>query len=162
MRISTRGRYALRFMAYMARNSKNGGAEESIEKGERNQLEGEERLVTLKAVSECEGISEKYLEQIVGSLTRRGLLRSARGPQGGYALSRPASDYTVREILLATENDMVPVACLAENAKECPMSSTCLTLPLWRALDKVITDYLDSVTLEQLSSGLVSTPSSSS
>lgn len=136
MRISTRGRYALRFMVYMAKQQ--GDA-----------------LVTLKTVSEQEGISEKYLEQIVGTLTKHDMLRSARGPQGGYALSRAASDYTVQEILTATENAMAPVACLAPNAKECTMRDTCPTLPLWRGLNKVITDYLENITLEQLALGKI-------
>lgn len=132
MRISTRGRYALRFMVDVARHN--------------------DALVTLKAVSERENISEKYLEQIVGILSRRGLLRSARGPQGGYALAKDASKYTVQEILLATETDMAPVACLAPSAEKCSMADTCSTLSLWKGLEKVITDYLCSVTLEQLAS----------
>lgn len=137
MRISTRGRYALRFMVDVARHKDDGG------------------LVTLKAVSEREGISEKYLEQIVGALSRIGLLRSSRGPLGGYALSRDAKDYTARDILLATETDMVPVACLNPNSEKCEMKDTCSTLPLWKGLESVTTNYLNSVTLEQLANGQV-------
>lgn len=134
MRISTRGRYALRFMIDLARHYNDG-------------------LVPLKAVSEREAISEKYLEQIVGALGHQGLLHSARGPQGGYALAKPARDYTVYEILLATETDMAPVACLAPNAEECSMRGTCPTIELWQGLEKVVADYLDSVTLEELAKG---------
>lgn len=136
MRISTRGRYALRFMVSVARY-------------------GTDKLVTLKDVSEREGISEKYLEQIVNALIKRALLRSARGPQGGYALSRKPSEYTALEILNATENDMAPVSCLAINANECSNKDTCPTLPMWRELEKVVTGYLSRVTLEQLVRGTV-------
>lgn len=138
MRISTRGRYALRFMVDVARHKGSG------------------TLVTLKAVSEREGISEKYLEQIVGTLSRSGLLRSVRGPLGGYALSRDAKDYTARDILLATESDMVPVACLNPHSEVCKQKDTCSTLPLWKGLESVTTNYLNSITLEQLAKGEVS------
>lgn len=132
MRVSTRGRYALRFMIDVARHASEG-------------------MVSLKTVSQREKISEKYLEQIVGLLNKKGLLRSARGAQGGYALAKDAARYTVYEILLATEDDLSPVPCLLPYT-ECPMHDSCSTVAMWKGLQKVIRDYLRHITLEQLAS----------
>ena len=131
MKISTRGRYALRFMIDLA-------------------LHGNGDYTALKDVSHRQGISIKYLEQITSLLSKFGLLSSVRGPQGGYKLSRLPSDYTVGEILRITEGSLAPVACLESEKNLCEKRNACHTLQLWEGLEKVINDYLNSVTLEDL------------
>ncbi len=131
MKISTRGRYALRFMIDLAQN-------------------GTENFVPLKDISERQEISIKYLEQITALLSKYGLLQSVRGPQGGYRLARPASSYTVGEILRTTEGNLAPVACLETPVNTCERQNMCATLKVWRGLEKVVNDYLDSISLEQL------------
>ena len=132
MKISTRGRYALRFMIDLAQNSH--GSE----------------YTALKDVSQRQNISIKYLEQITSLLSKFGLLTSVRGPQGGYKLSKPASAYKVSEILKITEGSLSPVACLETENNTCEKKDTCQTLALWEGLKKVINSYLDNVTLEDL------------
>lgn len=131
MKISTRGRYALRFMIDLAQ-------------------QGANTYVPLKDVSERQGISIKYLEQITALLSKFGLLQSVRGPQGGYRLSKDAADYTVGEILRTTEGNMAPVACLETEVNTCERAAGCTTLKMWQGLNKVVNDYLDSVTLASL------------
>ena len=131
MKISTRGRYALRMMVEIAR--RNSG-----------------EWISIKDISERQGISVKYLEQIVTNLTRSGLLLSSRGPQGGYMLAKAPSQYTAGEILRAIEGDLTPVACLESNAKPCERRGICPTIRFWEGLHKVINDYVDSVTLQDL------------
>ncbi|MBQ9538198.1 MAG: Rrf2 family transcriptional regulator [Treponema sp.] len=136
MRISTRGRYALRFMIDLAQH-------------------GGEEYITLKDVSKRQGISVKYLEQITSLLSKLGLLLSVRGPSGGYKLARKPENYTAGEILRVTEGDMAPVACLAEPENSCPRKDNCPTLPFWKGLNDVIKSYLDSTSLKDLA---VATP----
>ena len=131
MKISTRGRYALRFMADLAEHSGEG-------------------FLPLKGVSERQAISIKYLEQIAASLSRAGLLESIRGPQGGYKLSKDAGAYTVKEILTAAEGSLAPVACLDKKPLKCRLVKNCRTIKLWRGLAKVIDGYLDSISLADL------------
>ena len=131
MKISTRGRYALRFMIDLA-------------------LHGNGDYIALKDVSSRQGISIKYLEQITSLLSKFGLLSSVRGPQGGYKLAKDSSDYTVGEILRITEGSLAPVACLEAEQNLCEKKDVCHTLPLWEGLSRVINDYLDSVTLADL------------
>ncbi|MCR5621516.1 MAG: Rrf2 family transcriptional regulator [Treponema sp.] len=131
MRISTRGRYALRFMIDLAQHS---GPD----------------FITLKDVSGRQGISVKYLEQITSLLSKFGLLLSVRGPSGGYKLARKPEEYTAGEILRVTEGDMAPVACLAEKVNSCPRKASCPTLSFWEGLDGVIRNYLDGTTLKDL------------
>ena len=131
MKISTRGRYALRFMIDLAQHDSSG-------------------YIALKDISERQGISIKYLEQITSLLSKFGLLQSVRGPQGGYRLSKRPENYTMGEILRITEGDLAPVACLAGEENVCPRAEGCITLNLWEGLKKVVNDYLDSKTLEDL------------
>ena len=131
MRISTRGRYALRFMIDLAQHGGSG-------------------FITLKDVSQRQGISIKYLEQITSLLSKFGLLLSVRGPSGGYKLARRPEEYTVGEILRVTEGDMSPVACLAEPENSCPRRKNCPTLSFWEGLNDVIRGYLDGTTLKKL------------
>ena len=131
MKISTRGRYALRFMIDLAQHSNT-------------------EYIALKDISERQGISIKYLEQITSLLSKFGLLQSVRGPQGGYKLARQPSEYTVGEILRITEGDLAPVACLSQDHNDCPRRAECATLSMWQGLAKVINEYLESHTLQDL------------
>lgn len=106
--------------------------------------------VALKDVAERQEISKKYLEQIIPVLNRNGFLQTVRGYQGGYRLSRTPDKYTVGEILRATEGSMAPVACLESKPNVCPRCNDCATLPVWEGLEKVVNDYLDSITLQSV------------
>ena len=128
MKFSTKSRYALRLMAELARYAPG-------------------TTVSLKEISERQNLSLKYLEQIVTPLARVGLVKSERGSQGGYRLTKAPADYTAGEILRA-------IPCLGSETNECPMSEQCFTLPFWAGLDEVINQYIDSVTLEQLAQSL--------
>ncbi len=131
MKISTRGRYALRFMIDLAQH----------DSGD---------FIALKDVSARQEISIKYLEQITALLSKFGLLQSVRGPQGGYKLSKRPSDYKIGEILKITEGSLSPIACLETEVNTCPKKDDCHTYSLWQGLKRVIDEYLDSVTLEDL------------
>ena len=129
--ISTRGRYALRMMLDLAANQADG-------------------YVALKDVAARQGISKKYLEQIIPVLNRAGLLQTARGVQGGYRLTRRPEEYTLGDVLRATEATLASVACLEAGAESCTRQGDCLTYPVWLGLDKVVNDYLDSITLQDI------------
>jgi Rrf2 family protein len=131
MKISTKGRYALRMMIDLAENSN-------------------EHYVALKDVSLRQGISLKYLEQIVTTLGKAGFIRSLRGPFGGYMLARDPAEYTIGSIIRATEGDLAPVSCLIEEANECSRYNQCTTVEFWAGLYDVINRYVDSVTLADL------------
>ena len=131
MKISTKGRYALRMLIDLAENSDKG-------------------FIALKDVAERQGISKKYLEQIVPLLTRAGFLVTNRGYQGGYKLSRTADKYTVGEILRLTEGNLAPVSCLEQETNFCERSESCITLPVWQGLHKVINEYLDGITIQDV------------
>ncbi len=131
MKISTRGRYALRFMIEIAKNSPN-------------------KYKALKDISEHENISIKYLEQIASILTKQNLVKSTRGPQGGYCLTKKPEKYTIGEILEITEGSLAPVSCLETDKNECERNEFCPTLPFWKGLHTVITDYLNHYTLANL------------
>ena len=131
MKISTKGRYALRMMLDLATHQGDG-------------------YVALKDIAQRQEISKKYLEQIVPMLGKSNILRTTRGYQGGYRLARAPQDYTVGEILRLTEGSLAPVACLDGDCKGCSRSDECPTLDVWKNLDKLINDYLNGVTLDQL------------
>lgn len=131
MKISTKGRYALRMLLDLAQNRDMG-------------------FIPLKDIAARQDISKKYLEQIVGLLNQSNVLRTNRGYQGGYQLARPASDYTVGEILRITEGSISSVSCLEAGENNCARREECMTLPLWQGLDRVIAEYLDSFTLQDL------------
>lgn len=131
MKISTKGRYALRMMLDLAENGNDG-------------------FVALKDIAERQNISKKYLEQIVPILNKADTLRTNRGYQGGYKLSKPADKYTVGEILRITEGSIAPVACLDQEPNECERAGECMTLPVWQGLYEVITNYLDNITLQDI------------
>ena len=131
MMISTKGRYALRFLADVAEHQGDG-------------------FVPLKDVAVRQKISEKYLEIVVKELVKGGLLTALRGKGGGYRLSRSPEEYNVRSILELMEGPLAPVACLESGRNACPRKNICRTLPLWQGLDKVIADYLSQFTLSSL------------
>lgn len=128
MKISTRGRYALRVMIDLAMNENNG-------------------YISLKDIAKRQEISMKYLEQIVSVLNKAGLVDALRGNNGGYKLNRKPSEYKVGEILRMSEGDLTPVYCIHEN---CSRKKNCKSYSFWKGLDKTITDYVDSKTLEDL------------
>ncbi len=131
MKISTKGRYALRLMLDLALN----------DNGE---------PVQIKDISSRQDISNKYLEQIVSALNKAGLVRSIRGPQGGYMLTRKPEHYTVGDILRVTEGSMAPVSCLEFEDNNCPREDCCATLMVWKKLDEAIKSVIDTVTLADL------------
>lgn len=131
MKVSTKGRYALRFMIDVAQNS-------------------QEKPVRIRDVAARQDISDKYLEQVVALLNRADFVKSVRGPQGGYTLTREPGAYTVGEILRITEGDMVPVACLADETNQCERADACVTLRLWEKLDEAIRQVIDTTTLADL------------
>ncbi len=131
MKISTKGRYALRLLLDLAEHRGDG-------------------YVALKDVAQRQNISKKYLEQIVPVLTKSGVLLTNRGYQGGYMLSGTPDKYTVGMILRLTEGSLAPVACLDCDPVGCDRSDNCATLSVWQGLYKVINEYLDSVTLQDI------------
>ena len=128
--VSTKGRYALRVMLDMAE-------------------QGEGATVPLKDIAERHELSLKYLESIMPNLKESGLVTGVAGKGGGYKLSKPADQYTVGEILRVSEDQMAPVACLT-GGFVCPKADTCKTLPMWKKLDDIMSDYLDTVKLTDL------------
>lgn len=131
MLVSTKGRYALRVMIDLAEHQADG-------------------FIPLKVIAERQEISEKYLENIIKLLVRAKLLAGVRGKGGGYRLAKAPEQYTVESILRITEDSMAPVSCLDANADACSRSAECRTLPMWRGLDKLITEYLENITLADL------------
>ena len=134
MKISTKGRYALRLMIDLAEHEGNG-------------------LISLRDVANRQNISVKYLEQIVGQLSKAGFLRSGRGPQGGYCLSRMPEEYTIGEILRQTEGDLAPVTCLEKDGVCCERQESCSTLKFWTGLYDTVNQYIDRYTLADLIPG---------
>lgn len=131
MKISARGRYAIRLMLDIAQHS-NGDN------------------VSLKDVAKRQNISLKYLEQIVNVLSKAGFLRSHRGAQGGYKMIRRPEEYTIGDILRVTEGEMAPVSCLEDKENRCPRVNECPTIKLWTGLYNAVNTYLDSTTIADL------------
>ena len=129
--ISTKGRYALRIMIDLAQNGKNGN-------------------VALKDIANRQQISKKYLEIIVRDLVKSGLLVGTSGKGGGYRLCRRPEEYTVCEIIEVMEGTLAPVACLEENAMDCPLAPECHTLPLWTEFYQLTHDFFSSKRLSDL------------
>ena len=131
MKISTKGRYALRLMIDLA-------------------MYGKETYVPIKSVSQRQEISEKYLEQIITQLSRARLVKSARGAQGGYQLVKPAEEYTAGEIIRAVEGSLAPVACLEPGHVICARAQHCVTLDLWKEIQDAVDKIVDHTTLADL------------
>lgn len=131
MMISTRGRYALRVMIELAEHSKGD-------------------YIPMKEIAQRQNISLKYLEKILPVLAKNDLIEGVHGKGGGYKLTREPKDYLVGEILRLTEGNLAPVACLECDAKPCQQTAECRTLPMWTELNRIINEYLDSVTIADL------------
>ena len=106
--------------------------------------------IKVKDIASRQGISEKYLEQIIAVLNRAGYVNSVRGAQGGYRIAKDPSEYTVGMILRLTEGSMAPVACLDEGTPECDRCDTCETLEVWKDLYAAINNVIDNVTIADL------------
>lgn len=131
MKISTKGRYALRLMLDLALNYSS-------------------EYITIRSISARQEISDKYLEQIITVLSRAGYVKSTRGAKGGYKLARSADEYTVGMILRLIEGSLVPVACMEDEPNQCPRSDKCATLDIWQQLDEAISGVIDHITLAEL------------
>ena len=131
MKISTKGRYVLRLMLDMALNNTG-------------------NPIRIKDIAARQNISDKYLEQIVSVLNKAGFVKSIRGPQGGYKLTKRPEQYTVGMILRLTEGSLAPVSCLDDEVNMCDRQEECVTLILWRKLDDAIKSVIDNVTLADL------------
>jgi len=131
LKISTKGRYALRMLLDLAENRYNG-------------------FIALKEIAERQNISKQYLEQIITIISNSRILRANRGKQGGYMLAKEPSEISVGYILRITEGNISSTTCLESEINECKMADSCKTLFVWKELNKVIADYLDSVTLQDI------------
>ena len=131
MKVSTKGRYALRLLLDLAENK-------------------EEGFISLKAIAERQNISKQYLEQIVTLLNTSTILRANRGKQGGYMLAKEPSQYTVGQVLRITEGSLAPIACLEDEVNLCERALSCKTLTMWQGLGRVISEYLDGITLQDI------------
>lgn len=131
MKISTKGRYAVRLMLDLALNDA-------------------ERPIRIKEIACRQGISDKYLEQIIAVLNKAKFVRSIRGPQGGYLLTKKPEDYTVGMILRLTEGSMAPVDCVDEELTTCDRKDNCATSIIWKRLNEAISEVIDNITLADL------------
>lgn len=131
MLISTKGRYALRVLIDLAEHRT-------------------DAFIPLKEIAERQEISEKYLENIVKTLVRGGILTALRGKGGGYRLAHDPDQYCIKDILLLMEGSLAPVACLDENTASCQRADDCRTLALWQGLEQEIHKYLEKYTIEDL------------
>lgn len=131
MKISTKGRYALRLMVDLAEHKDSG-------------------FIALKDVAKRQNISKKYLEQIVPVLNGAGLLTTNRGNRGGYKLAKEPKEYTVGDILRITEGSIAPVSCLESEVNSCERKNFCQTLYVWEGLYKVVNEYLDGITVQDI------------
>lgn len=131
MKVSTKGRYALRMLLDLAEHQNSG-------------------YIALKDIAERQNISKKYLEQIIPIFNRSDFLKTIRGSQGGYQLAKTPDKYTVGEILRLTEGSLSPISCVEEKPAECARSGNCAMLPVWQGLYHVINEYLDGITLQDI------------
>ena len=131
MIVSTKGRYALRVMVYLA-------------------LHGEEERIPLKEIAESESISQKYLESIMTTLSKAGFVDAVHGKGGGYRLNRPAAEYTIGSILKLTEGSLATVSCTTQGPAACSRSTCCRTLPMWERLDKMVDEFFEGITLADI------------
>ena len=131
MIVSTRGRYALRVLIDLAQHEGNG-------------------YIAMKDIAERQEISKKYMEQIMPALTKNGLVEGVHGQRGGYRLTRPPEDYSVGDILRATEGDLAPVACLSCKAEPCSRAAECKTIAMWTRFNEITNEYFDSISIADL------------
>ncbi len=131
MIVSTKGRYALRVMVYFV-------------------LHGGEGYIPLKQISDAEGISQKYLEAIMATLSKAGFVDAVHGKGGGYRLNRKPEEYTVGSILKLTEGSLNTVSCTTQGPNACNRATCCHTLPMWEKLDGMVNEFFDGITLADL------------
>ena len=131
MKISTKGRYAIRLMLDLASDTSG-------------------KPVSLNDIASRQQISEKYLEQIISVLNKAGYVKSIRGPQGGYQLVKKPEEYTVGMILRTTEGDLAPVSCVGSGAVECDRADGCVTVRIWQKINDAVDNIVDNITLEDL------------
>ncbi len=131
MIVSTKGRYALRVMVSFAQR-------------------GGEEYIPLKEIAEAEGISQKYLESIMGTLSKAGFVDAVHGKGGGYRLNRSPEMYTVGSILKLTEGSLSAVSCTSQGAAACARTECCTAKPMWDKLDKMIDDFFEGITIADL------------
>ena len=134
MNVTSKGRYALRVMLDLAQHP-------------------DEGYISLKTIADRQRVSMKYLEIIVSSLKKAGLVDSTRGKEGGYKLARKPEEYSVGEILRCVEDNLAPVSCIKAGSVECDRAGECITVPMWMELDEIINAYLDGITLQDLLTG---------
>ena len=132
MKISTKGRYALRLMLDLA------------------QHRDEQEYISIKKIAQRQDISEKYLEQIVAQLARAGFVTSVRGAQGGYRLVQEPKDYTVGMILRHIEGNLSSVKCLEESPNKCRRCNNCVTIEVWKQINDAVNNVIDNITLQNL------------
>ncbi|MCM1467675.1 MAG: Rrf2 family transcriptional regulator [Alistipes sp.] len=131
MKISTKGRYALRLMLDLA-------------------LQDTGEPVSIKDIAKRQEISEKYLEQIISVLNKAGFVKSVRGASGGYVLKRQPKEYTVGMILRTTEGSLAPVECAEDRNGECGRMAGCVTVMVWKKINDAVNDVVDNITLADL------------
>lgn len=131
MLISTRGRYALRFLVDLAENQGEG-------------------FITTHEIAKRQEVSQKYAERLMGLLSKNNFVQTQHGRGGGYRLGRAPENYSVSEILLAMNEELAPVACLACKPNQCHRAPNCRTLPMWQKLDNMINDFFNGITLADL------------
>ena len=131
MIVSTKGRYALRVMVYFV-------------------LHGGEDYIPLKEIAEAEGISQKYLESIMTTLSKAGFVDAVHGKGGGYRLNRKPEEYTVGSILKLTEGSLATVSCTTQGPSACSRATCCHTLPMWERLDNMVENFFEGITLKDL------------
>lgn len=134
LKISTKGRYALRIMIDLAHHIEGGP-------------------VSLRAVADRQKVTLKYMESIMSLLLKEELVVSTRGKAGGYKLARQPKEYNVYEILHAAEGNLAPVQCLTLSINDCPLQKVCPTLPMWEGLDSLVKNYLMNYTLDMMITG---------
>ena len=131
MIVSAKGRYALRVMVHFAQR---GGGE----------------FIPLKEIAESEGISQKYLESIMATLSKAGFVDAVQGKGGGYRLNRAPEEYTVGSILKLTEGGLSAVSCTSQGPTACSRTQCCQTKPMWERLDKMIDEFFEGITIADL------------
>lgn len=131
MKISTKARYSLRVMLDMAMHREDG-------------------YIPLKTIAERQGISKRYLDQIMMLLNRTDYLKTTRGSQGGYKLAKTPDRYSLGDILRLTEGGFAPLACLENGGEECERYEDCIARGAWQGLEKVMADYLNNLTLQDI------------
>ena len=131
MIVSTKGRYALRVMVHFAQR-------------------GNQGYIPLKEIAEAEGISQKYLETIMSTLSKAGFVDAVHGKGGGYRLNRTPEEYTVGSILKLTEGSLSAVSCTSQGAAACSRTECCQAKPMWDKLDKMIDDFFEGITIGDL------------